>query len=157
MKSLFIALALVAVSVAADAANPFVQTLWTASDDLHSAMYQSRLDMSVTATQMRINARLGAVTSTDANQVAAAGDPSPVVAAGQKARADGIAAYKAWIVGKSPADQAAAKKLLVAYLTYLDTIEGCPCDDPADQLAESNGQNAFNEAVNEFRVDTGDL
>jgi len=78
-----------------------------------------------------------------------------VAAAIKDARTNGIAAYKAWVSGKSQDDQAAAKKLLAAFLVYIQDMQVCgPCG-PAEQMAGAQADTAYDKAESEFQVETG--
>ncbi len=66
----------------------------------------------------------------------------------------GKVAYQSFIVGKSPAQAAAAKKLYIAWLTMLDAFNGLKFDP--GKIGEQPAGLAYNQAVNEYNVDYGD-
>jgi hypothetical protein len=74
--------------------------------------------------------------------------------ASQKAYSQAKTAYQTWISGKSPTQQAAAKKLYAAWMTYMDALTattGSPLQIDSDNPVAAN---AYHQAVNEFKVDS---
>lgn len=142
---MFVALALLPLAAAAADGSQLLQTLREQASHVRLA-YQEMAEQKRAAEEQIAMHGPGAAQMPTGHNVRVAMRP---------ARAEGIAASRKWMAGKSQADQDAAKKLQAAFLVYLRSMRGCgPCD-PAEQTADAKANEAYDKAESEFKVATG--
>lgn len=81
-------------------------------------------------------------------------DTEATASAWKKSQADAKAAYLAYVASATPDQKVSAKKLYVAWLSYMTAFQqfdGNPLDFSNENTVASN---AYNTAVNEFKVDS---
>lgn len=124
-----------------------VAQLNSAAGGYTTAAFKANLDSKLGAQEMAYGQSPGPIT--------------PTVAAWKSTHDNGKAAYQAWIIGKTPAQVADAKKLYAAWLTRLDAMSHIQGN--SNNMDSSNGDPgsvdqtpagvAYEQAVNEFNID----
>jgi len=138
-----------------------VAQLNEAAGDYSVAAFKANLDMQLASQKRDMENQVAMATMSSRQfqeklQADAAKGPdtsalAPLAPAWKSTHDKGKAAYAAWIVGKTPAQVADAKKLYAAWLTRLDAMSHINGDP--NSVDQTPAGVAFEQAVNEFNID----
>lgn len=138
-----------------------VAQLNSAAGDYSIAAFKANLDLQLASKKRDMDAQVAMATMSSQQyqakmqaDIAKGPDTSalaPLAPAWKSTHDKGKAAYETWIVGKTPAQIAEAKKLYAAWLTRLDAMSHIN-GDPND-VDQTPAGVAYEQAVNAFNID----